>query len=548
MVSIAGFQGTSLPNFFLNFPIDTGVAPPIESKSSIGLNLDLVRDYQPGWVFNNILSASRNWIDHSGATFDAGRQVFTDPSGWVTGLQFNQQAGTLIYREMAGGLSYTQKGTTGYYPTGLYRVFYDGTGIMRYLFDASWVSSGDHMDTFEVASASSNGINFRIASLPDPNDYLRNIHIVHDSATGYYHTGYFHSLFVERLKPFSPLRTSIWLDSSNNPVTGWNQRTTTGHVRQTLGVGVAWEYVAAIANTVDSDLWISIPYAANDDYITNTAQLMKDQLNSDLKLYVEYTNEAWNSIFNCNAYVIAQGTGEGLKSGDDFGAGMRWFSNRSVEVFDIFTGVFSGTDRLIRVFGGWAAVPAVNSGDILGYNSNWTKGDALAIAPYFGSNLGDPSKSGLVATGDISVLIAEVGTGAGEMNYTNGVVAVTRTSGNYNTLGVYPGLRLIGYEGGQHLAGFNGSQNHTGVVGKFVAWNRDPEMYNQYIDYLDMWKHFSGNEMCLFEYITTNSIAGSWGLLEKQDQVLYNGTYPYDGDAYKYNAATGWAADNPIWW
>jgi len=79
--------------------------------------------------------------------------------------------------------------------------------------------------------------------------------------------------------------------------------------------GIAWEYRVALCNEIGKDLYINIPQTASDDYITKIAQLIRygsdgnnpytkaqtnpvfPPLNSNLKVYVEYSNEVWNAGF-----------------------------------------------------------------------------------------------------------------------------------------------------------------------------------------------------------------------------------------------------------
>ncbi|CAF5142226.1 unnamed protein product, partial [Rotaria sp. Silwood1] len=59
------------------------------------------------------------------------------------------------------------------------------------------------------------------------------------------------------------------------------------------------ETIPFIANQLNSnvDIWINIPYGATDDYVLNVAQLMLNQLNPTINIYVEFSNELWNFIF-----------------------------------------------------------------------------------------------------------------------------------------------------------------------------------------------------------------------------------------------------------
>jgi hypothetical protein len=60
---------------------------------------------------------------------------------------------------------------------------------------------------------------------------------------------------------------------------------------------VPWERVLELANTNSSDLWINLPVEADDDYIRQLALLCRSSLKPGLHVYLEYSNEVWNSGF-----------------------------------------------------------------------------------------------------------------------------------------------------------------------------------------------------------------------------------------------------------
>jgi len=77
--------------------------------------------------------------------------------------------------------------------------------------------------------------------------------------------------------------------------------------------GVAYEAMVKLCNELNTDMYVNVPTRADDTYITNLAKLIKygsdgtnpysstqtspvwPPLNSNLKVYVEYTNECWNT-------------------------------------------------------------------------------------------------------------------------------------------------------------------------------------------------------------------------------------------------------------
>jgi hypothetical protein len=63
-------------------------------------------------------------------------------------------------------------------------------------------------------------------------------------------------------------------------------------------LGVAWEWIADLANKADKPICINVPHRANDDYVRNLAVLLRDQTTTSKKIYVEYSNEVWNNGAN----------------------------------------------------------------------------------------------------------------------------------------------------------------------------------------------------------------------------------------------------------
>jgi hypothetical protein len=82
------------------------------------------------------------------------------------------------------------------------------------------------------------------------------------------------------------------------------------------GLGAPWEDVVLLANATGKDAWINVPEHVDSTYVTNMANLFKygsdgvnpytstqgspvyPPLNSNIHVYVEYSNEVWNSAFS----------------------------------------------------------------------------------------------------------------------------------------------------------------------------------------------------------------------------------------------------------
>lgn len=101
------------------------------------------------------------------------------------------------------------------------------------------------------------------------------------------------------------------------------------------------EYVLAVANRLAINPWISVPYQADDIYITKLSELIKTTLRSDLQLFIEYGDEGWSLQNKVGKY--AEQKGVELKLDTNFyNARIKFYAKRSREVFEIFAKTFFG--------------------------------------------------------------------------------------------------------------------------------------------------------------------------------------------------------------
>jgi len=139
-------------------------------------------------------------------------------------------------------------------------------------------------------------------------------------------------------------------------VTEWSDRKqTTDASQQRMSAidkldGAAWEYVIEMLNLnvgdeelpkyLESDAWINVPVSATTDYVTQLATLLRDNLNSHVNIYVESSNEVWNTHpeFNQSYWNIAQAQALGLTEHENH-------ARRTIELAQIFESVF-GTGSL----------------------------------------------------------------------------------------------------------------------------------------------------------------------------------------------------------
>ncbi|MCC6144723.1 MAG: hypothetical protein IT368_13030 [Candidatus Hydrogenedentes bacterium] len=496
---------------------------PDNSFSPVGANLDSVTDWSTDWPFVDAFKSSRPWISGSAEAWDDGRPLDLDEHGWVRSLLPGQEARTLLFRQAP------------IYPAGQYHVFYEGEGGIAYQFAAvknEALSVPGH-DVIDVDPNRDEGI-YIVIYQTNPANYLRNIRVimpggvlVNDPFTfvpdpaalpagqavplwQVYEKQVFHPLYLQRVRRYKTLRFMDWMRTNWSPSQHWEDRITPQHAQWSTDYGVPVEVMCDLANRIGADPWFTMPHLATDDYVANFAATVRARLRPGLKVYIEYSNEVWNGGFGQAQYCKAQGYALHL-GGNEFETQMRYYSQRAVEIFQIFEDVFGGTDRLVRVLGSQASNTGV-SPIVLAWQDAYLHTDALAIAPYFGYELGLQGNYDRVAAMNLDDLFVELETVSLPDTF-HWMEAQAAVAAQY-------GVQLVAYEGGQHLVGVNDLREDPTLNALFDAANRDPRMGDLYAQYLEGWRQHTDGVFALFSHCGVYSKWGRWGMLEYMTQPV----------------------------
>jgi hypothetical protein len=490
----------------------------LAATSPLAINPMVVTDWTTEQPFKDAFKEARGWISHQGSVWSSALPLDLDSDGWVRSLVPTQAAGTLMFN-----------GNKGRYPAGQYTVLYEGSGTIVIGHDATVVSSQPGKITIQVNHPTDAGIYLKITATT-PSNYIKNIRVVMPGQLATYATQPFNPVFLDIIKDFSVLRFMDWGRTNNSPLVNWSDRATGTSAFQSTEKGVSVEWMVALANTTMADPWFCMPHRASDDYVTRFATFVRDNLAPGRKVYVEYSNEVWNGQFSQAQYAQQQGVLQGLST-NAFQAQLRYYSKRSVEVFNLWKTVFgSQSSRVVRVLAGQAGNPWTGQ-TIMEWNNANQSADVYAVAPYFGGVLGNASTQAQVSTWSLSRLFDELRTN---------MVATMATNAQNIANAQARGLPLITYEGGQHLVGVGGAENNATLSALFMAANRDPRMGQLYTDYLNSWKSQGGQLFAVFNCVDVFSKWGSWGMLEFMDANRLR--------AHKYVAIVNFVAQNPKWW
>jgi hypothetical protein len=320
--------------------------------------------------------------------------------------------------------------------------------------------------------------------------------------------------FIRQIEPYEVLRFMDWGKVNSAERTSFDQRKQPDDPNQSPQV--AYEWMIDLCNRTGKDMWVCIPHAADASYSRQLAELIHAQLDPELKLYVEYSNETWNGMFGQHRYAIEQGKkldlpGLHMRAGNnEYYVGWAYHVYAAVRHFAAFDAVFDGDDagRLIKVLAGQAGNTAVVEHHVAllddpTVNPDGVEIDAYAIAPYFGHQVDGG------ADDVFDQLRADL--------HDRVLPRVARHAEVLDEAGI----DLIAYEGGQHL------------MENAVVANRDPRMYDLYLEYLEAMAEHMDGVFAHYVHVGDNPPRHMWGALS------YTGQSPEQ--AHKYRALVDYA-------
>ena len=500
------------------------------ASAALGINVGLVADWDPTQMFADVMKQARHWGSVS-APWDEAAPV--DANGWPTG---DAAAVFMINLPHVGGtykLSFTGNATVA-----LSGATDPTSGVQNKLYTAA--SNSTTADV--VLGAAEHNLFLSFAGQPGG---VKNVKLMRP---GHQPAEVFNQAFLARLKYFSAMRFMDTLATNNNPQAVWSDRMLPTNAEQQTTpskapAGVAWEFIVLLANATGKDVWINIPHLAlgptyqlgATDYATKVAQLFKygsdgvnpytgpfgsatanpvpqtgpvyPALNSNLKIYVEFSNELWNGVFGQSPWIANQANAAIAARDPDLcydGTTNQWtviprlMAKAAMQVSDIFRSVFGDAAMMTQVRPVLAAQIA-NSGTYSGLSyldaprhagsSHYLY--AIAGAPYI-----DVLNETLPLT--VDQLFLEMTT------YQSTYLApwistLASTARNY-------GVKMLAYEGGQTL--YPSMANYTNKL----AAQTDQRMKMQTVNLLNTWKAAGGDPFFYYELSSAWDNSGCWGL------------------------------------
>jgi len=492
--------------------LSVSVATPAPAKPQLGMNLAGPADWNTELPFVDVFRMSRQWISQKkGLSWGRGPKLALDDHGWVTKLEEDCWAETPLCT-ISGG----------HYPAGSYTILYDGKGKIDVWNAGNVVSRRPGVIIFNARSEKG-GFHLKLLET-DPQDYVRNIRVIMPGFVDTYKDNPWHPAFLKRWKGVAALRFMDFMHTNGSKIAFWSQRPKLDDATFTKK-GIALELLIDLSNRLKADPWFCIPHLADDHFVRSFAQMIKERLDPNLKIYVEYSNEVWNGMFAQSKYAGEEGKKLGFAE-KPWEAGWRYTAYRSVQIFKIFEKVFGDKERLVRILPSQAANPYVSE-RVVEFQEAYKHADALAIAPYISFNVrpgGKPAAED-VAEWTVDKVLDHIENKAlpNSIHWIRGGKAVADKYG----------LKLMTYEGGQHMVGVGGGENNQKLTALLHKANAHPRLVRIYEEYYKAWEEAGGDLFCYFSSVGKWSKWGSWGMLQF-----------YDDDptqSPKFTATMGWA-------
>jgi hypothetical protein len=458
----------------------------------LGINLADPVDWNTELPFVDVFRLSRDWVSQPPGASDWGKgpTLALDESGWIKALEPNCSADSPM-----------MSSTDARYPAGNYTVLWQGDGEVDLWGGGRVTSSGTGRAVAEVTAGK--GPLFLRVKKTNPSNPVRNIRVLRPGFGPETPANAFHDDFLNRWRGVSCIRFMDWQHTNNSKQASWAQRPKPTDARFS-DKGVPVELMVDLCNRVDADPWFCMPHLADDSYISEFAALVKRNLSPQRKVYIEFSNELWNGMFE-----QARGLQAAAAAGKTSLAAL--VAERSLNMFRLWERAFGGRERMARVLPTQAAGTWYTE-TLLKHAEVFKQADVVASAPYLSLNL--PPQSQGQGQGPAA---AQVESWSLEQLFDHlEKVALPECTGwmkGQKALADKYGLKMVAYEGGQHLLGIFGAENNEKLTRLLHAANAHPRMGQLYERFLDAWAAAGGDLFCHFNSVSSWSKWGSWGLL-----------------------------------
>jgi hypothetical protein len=354
--------------------------------SKFGMNLSMPSYWGTEWPFSNTAQIGGKWLSQApGAPYNGGPPLTYDGLGNVTALP-TSPAGCYATKFLFSDGNNP--------PSGDYSVTWQGQGTL-----GLWSSdhrcvltpTGPNSATLTIPPNVSQCVLSLLATTPA--NYLHALKVILPGITPAQESANRYAPdFLKRYRGIDTLRFMDWMLTNGSAQTGWLSRPVVGQDTYQY-TGFPIEYLVDLCNQLHCNLWINVPHKGDDTWVGETAEYVCKHLDPTLRVYLEWSNEIWNTIFPQYQYAMDMGVALGYVKevyGDVPNLPLyrgAWFyqMQRSRQCWSVWQNAMKGrtAPSLVRVINSQAANSFVGETTML-FRNGVQDVDTLSIAPYVG--------------------------------------------------------------------------------------------------------------------------------------------------------------------
>lgn len=277
---------------------------------------------------------------------------------------------------------------------------------------------------------------------------------------------------------------------------------TGGTVGYSVGSGMPVCDIIDRANSSPSltDLWLNVPFTANDDWVTQLGSYCGANLRRGVKVHVEFSNECWNPSFwqwySCCVLTRTLGLG----GFNDYVPGYCVRTNQVHNLFVAAMGLYGRSNDVIRTFGTQGAGPGYTQQIAAFCQTNKIPIDELAVAPYFDNGPPEPSLQPIYDTGlttDQQIDLCFL-----NLKYNGLITGMTASHRAILNASGFTSTALVCYEGGPDVMICPSAVNHD-ARNQAVTWH--PRMFAWNLAFLQALQDNGISQFYRFYYAGTIS-------------------------------------------
>ena len=282
----------------------------------IGLNTTRINYFTTNMPFKDMMKIC-DWFSPQGSNFEhiPGLSA-TNASGFPTEI-VPPGTSKAIARPIGGDITLSGN-VSAVYPIGEYHVFHSGTSNVEdipfsSIFDLRGNVGVGGLAIYDVSSVGPGHGKFITPDVcknlaiecTDATDAsnVTNLSIVYKDYVDNYESQPFTSAILDQFSSltttYGPVRFLNWSRINDHPISSIDdpRYPTSAMPFQGSQYGAAIEYNMMFCNTLQRPAWICVPHLATPEYVSGLAQRYARGLDDNLTLYVERSNEVWNSNF-----------------------------------------------------------------------------------------------------------------------------------------------------------------------------------------------------------------------------------------------------------